>query len=500
MSFIWKNAAVRAVAGTMAAGLLALAPGCATEPVAKPLAAARRCASETGGSPVASATIVPETASALGQSRATETSLVRLDGPLSLADALRVGLSNSLSLHATRLRRAEADGAYDEALGEALPALQATASWTSDLTERSQDVQPDRKSVGLTLTQPVYRSGVVSKGVEYARYYRESVELAIRDAEQAAVFQIATLYLDALYGRRMVEVYEGALGTAERLKATTESRLRAGTASRYELLRAEVERASANAALISARNRLRTTRIAFLKALGVDQASRVELVDELAYHAEVFDAEAAVARALAERPDLAQAEANVRMAALQLGIERGRYGLSVDAFASAMYASADPNNASDDGWGFDASAGLSAALPLYDGTTRRGKIARARARLDEARAALRSAEEDARAAVIAAVLDLSDADELYLSQSANLATAAEALRMIESGYRQGRNTQVEVLDAQSALTEAQGAYYSAIRAHGVAALAVRRAVGTLSPDDATICVGPAATEPSPATP
>ena len=471
--------------------LLALATGCAgPESARQELVDARTRAAEVGGSPVVSAVAVTNTAPGLSQTRASSASLLRLDGPLSLADAIEVGLANNLSLFSARLRRAEADGAYDEALGEALPALNATAGWTADLVDRSRDVQPDRMSAGLALTQPIYRSGVVGKGIEYARYYRESVELAIRDAEQATVFQIASLYLNVLYEQRMVEVYEGALGTAERLKATTESRYRAGTASQYELLRAEVERTSANAALISERNRLRTARVTLLKALGVDQASQVELSDDLVYVAEAFDADAMVARALECRPDLAQAEANVRMAELQLGIVRGRYGVSVDAFASATYATPNPNDGSDDGWDFDASAGLTATLPLYDGTTRRGRFAQARSQLAQAEAARRSAEEDARVTVITAILDLDDADELYLSQRTNLATAEEAKRMIESGYRQGRNTQVEVLDAQSALTQAQGAYYSAIRAHSLAGLGVRRAVGTLVPDDAARIVAP----------
>lgn len=476
--------------------LLALAAGCAAPSAHDEIAAARRWAAEFGGSGgIGRFHCVAPPKTDPNLLRCTPDSLsLRLEGPLSLADAIDVGLEYNLSLHAARLRRAEADGAYDEALGEALPGLNATADWTADLVDRSRDVQPDRQSVGLSLTQPIYRSGVVGKGIEYARYYRESVDLAIRDAEQATIFQIASLYLNVLYERRMVEVYEGALGTAERLKATTESRRRAGTASQYEVLRAEVERTSANAALISERNRLRTARVTLLKTLGVDQASQVELTDDLVYVAEVFDADAMIAQALEFRPDLAQAEANVRMADLQLGIAHGRYGLSIDAFASATYATPNPNDPSDDDWDFDASAGLTATLPLYDGTTRRGRIAQARSKLEQARVALHSAEEDARVAVITAVLDLDDADELYLSQRTNLATAEEAKRMIESGYRQGRNTQVEVLDAQSALTQAQGAYYSAIRAHSLAGLGVRRATGTLAPADAARYVAAAQAE------
>lgn len=478
--------------------LLALAAGCAAPSAHDEIAAARRWAAEFGGSGGIGrfhCVAPPKTDPNLLRCTPEGSSLsLRLEGPLSLADAIDVGLENNLSLFAARLRRAEADGAYDEALGEALPALNATADWTADLVDRSRDIQPDRMGAGLSLTQPIYRSGVVGKGIEYARYYRESIDLAIRDAEQAVVFQIASLYLNVLYEQRMVEVYEGALGTAERLKSTTESRRRAGTASQYELLRAEVERTSANAALISERNRLRTARVTLLKTLGVDQASQVELTDDLVYVSEAFDADAMVAQALEFRPDLAQAEANVRMADLMLGIAHGRYGISVDAFASATYATPNPNDPTDDGWDFDAAAGLRASLPLYDGTTRRGRIAQAQSKLDQAFVALHSAEEDARVAVITAVLDLDDADELYLSQRTNLATAEEAKRMIESGYRQGRNTQVEVLDAQSALTQAQGAYYSAIRAHSLAGLGVRRATGTLTPADAARYVAAAQAE------
>lgn len=468
--------------------------GCATER-APTLAEARARAAAAGGSDVAVGGMVPA-AAALTQTREKPTALVRLSGELSLADAIEVGLTNNLALFNERLARAQAEGAYDEAFGAALPNLALSATYSGDMIDRERDVQPDRMSVGLVLTQPIYRSGVIGKGIEYAKYYRESVDLAIRDAEQRVIFQIASQYLDVLYEQKMVAVYEGALGTAERLKSTTESRRRAGTASQYELLRAEVEVTSANANLIRERNALRTARIKLFTLLGVDQSSDVTLSDDLIYVAEAFDADAMVARALELRPDLTQAEANVRMAKLQLGIIQGQYGLSIDARASGAYETPNPNDPTDDGWDFDASIGATASLPIYDGTTKRGKIAQARARVAQAEAALRSAEEDARVAVITAVLNVNDTEELYLSQQKNLETTEEAKRMLESGYRQGRNTQVEVLDAQSALTSAMGTYYSAIRAHSLAGLGVRRSVGELTPDGAAAYAAAAPAEVS----
>mgnify|MGYP003295905428 len=51
--------------------------------------------------------------------------------------------------------------------------------------------------------------------------------------------------------------------------------------------------------------------------------------------------------------------------------------------------------------------------------------------------------------------------------------------MLENGFKVGRNTQIEVLDAHSALIEAMGQYYNAIYSHCIARINVLKAAGTL---------------------
>jgi hypothetical protein len=65
------------------------------------------------------------------------------------------------------------------------------------------------------------------------------------------------------------------------------------------------------------------------------------------------------------------------------------------------------------------------------------------------------------------------------SQQLNVTRAREGLRLADVGYQQGINTQVEVIDAQSALTTARVNYLRAIYQHVVARLAVERAMGTI---------------------
>ena len=422
---------------------------------------------------------------------ATARGLPRLDGGIGLRQAVNSALAHNLSLRGAFLRRAEALGLVEEARGEALPGLGMTAAANSDLTER--DDTPETYSAGILFTQPLWRSGIVAAGLRYARLNAASTDAAIRQQVQGTIAQVTRLYFDVLLQQHLETVYEEAAGTADRLLKTAKTRRGAGTVSDYEVLRAEVELSTANADLLQARNTLRTSRLELLRTLGVDQSSNLDLTDSLTFTAEEYDGEAAVRAALEHRPDLFQAEAALRMAEANVALVRGQYGPAIDAFVRGTYANPDPNvssriaGSSGDGnfrdeWGDDWSVGATLTLTLFDGFARRGRIRQADSKVGQAETALRDAEESARVEVIKALLDLRYASELYESQKKNIELAREALRMLDSGFRMGRNTQVEVLDAQSALTAAMGRYYNSIHSHSVARMSVRHALGLLGPD------------------
>jgi len=78
-----------------------------------------------------------------------------------------------------------------------------------------------------------------------------------------------------------------------------------------------------------------------------------------------------------------------------------------------------------------------------------------------------------------ALLTVQDAEEFVDSQKLNLSRAAESLRLVEAGYREGVQSQVDVTDAQTAVTQTRGFYYQAIYDHCVARLSLQRAIGRL---------------------
>ena len=411
---------------------------------------------------------------------APASTLPKISGEIRLLDAVNYALAQNLQLRAAFLKREEASGAITEAKAAAYPHAGLTGGVTSDLRERGDN--PDTYGVTWSVTQPLWRSGAVSAGIRYAELYSASTDEAIRRQVQDTVVKATEEFLGVLLAQQMVNVYTESAAVAERMLETAQKKRNAGSASDYEVLRAEVEVASTRAALIKERNALRSKVIRLLQTMGVNQESDVTLVGSLEYLPESFEFSTLVQTALVNRPDLLQAEAALRMADEQLRVVKGSYGPSADAFLNGKYQNPDPNDPSLDEWSDDWSAGLQVTYTLFDGLERKGRLTQAKSVRRQAEANLRNAEEAARVEIYQALLDLRNAEELYQSQAKNIDLSREALRMLENGHKVGKNTQIEVLDARSALTEAMGQYYNAIYSHALARLAVRKAIGTLAVD------------------
>lgn len=409
-----------------------------------------------------------------------EKSLPLVTGEVGLLDAINLSLAQNLSLREAFLKRGEARGQIVEVRAGAYPSLSVGGNFTRDLVDPGDE--PNAYGATWSVNQPLWRSGVVSAGLRYAKLYAESTDESIREAVQNTIFEVSKGYLSVLLSQKMVEVYTESLGVAERMLDTAQKKRKAGTASDYEVLRAEVEVATSRAALIREQNNSNSAKIELLHLIGADQASAVALTGSLEYTAETNDVAELTRTAMLHRPDLLRAEAALRMADEQINVVKGEYGPTADAFISGKYANPNPNDPAEYEWDTDMSAGVSLSWKLFDGYARKGRMMQAKAKRRQAEAALVNAEEQARVEIIKAVQELQLADELYNSQAKNIDLSKEALRMLEGGFKVGKNTQIEVLDARSALTKAKGDYYNAIYSQTISRLAIRKAAGTLGID------------------
>ncbi len=407
-------------------------------------------------------------------------SLPELSGKLSLQDAIKVALAHNKPLLAVIQDKEVARGRVIESYSEALPKVSGVANYTR-LDELGFSIGDlDNYSVDLQIRQPIFRGGAISAAMRAAKIFSFLTDETVRGQVQATIFDVASNYYDALLAQQLYRVNREAVVSAEAHLKDVQTKFSKGVASRFDILRAEVDVSNFKAETIQQQNRLHLARTRLFKAMGVSQDTQIALSDELTYDPIRPVLEEAVRIAQLNRPDLYQAELGVRLQEEAVRIAKSQYWPKVDALFTQGWARPDPHTSTGD-WGDRWVAGVQLEIPIFDGLRREGRLIQEKAALEREKIERMDAEERALLEIQQALLSLRDAEEFAESQRLNLQRAEEGLRLAEVGYREGVNTEVEVVDARAALTTARGLYYQAVYSHTVARLFLQRAMGILGP-------------------
>ena len=119
-----------------------------------------------------------------------------------------------------------------------------------------------------------------------------------------------------------------------------------------------------------------------------------------------------------------------------------------------------------------------------------GRVRQAESLADQSRIARDETELIVQVEVRRAFADLTQAAELIAAARKSVEQAEEAVRIAQVRYRVGTSTQLELLQAQSALTASRTSRLRAIYAHCVAAAQMRRAMGVAEFDYVdTVAIG-----------
>jgi len=412
-----------------------------------------------------------------------------IEGKLNLEEAVRLSLLYSPQLQAALEQRKVAHGRIEEAYSSVLPTVDLNANYTRldqvttiDLgVDSFQMGAKDNYSYQVRVTQPLFKGGAVSIARRAARVYSYLSDETINATAQSVIFQVAAAYYDTVLAEHLIGVQEAALEFAQANLKDVEARRRHGAAREYDVLRARVDVSNVEADLSEQRNQRDIASTRLLRAIGASQRSSVELTTDVTYEETSPDFLDAVRTAFENRPDIYKAALSLDLQQEAVNEAYTHYWPRLEAYYWHLWAKPDPHESNVIAWGRQWQAGLSLTWPLFDGLAREGKIIQQEALLSQAAIMLSDSEEQAIQEIRNAVLQLQNAEEIVRSQKLNVDQAERALELAQVGYREGANTQLEVLDARAALTRTQGLYYSALHRHVKARLDLRRAKGILGP-------------------
>lgn len=407
---------------------------------------------------------------------------------LTLMEAITAAAQQNQQLRVAAFEVAVARAQLAQAKGATQPQVNAQGSYT-----RTQEQQPTTIVIGgfpvtipapspnlfdarLVLQYPLYTGGRLDAQIALAKANLEGAEATLERIKQQIVFGVRQAYFQLLLAQSGLEVAErGVTQAAENLRVAR-ARVAAGASPRFDEVQAEVALATARQSQVRARNGIAQATQGLNALLNLPLNTPLVLRDRLAVQPVKDPVDALVARAIQFRPEFAELRA--RQQAAQAGIQLAESGgkPNVGLQANASYSNTGgfpPGTSASSNWAIT----LAATMNLYDGGITRERVQEAQLRLEQLRAMEAQQKQGVELEVRQAYLNLQSAGEELAGADALIAQAQEALRIANVRFQSGVGTNLEVLNALTAASQAEAAKVQALFNYNLARATLERAVG-----------------------
>ena len=381
---------------------------------------------------------------------------VRIDTLLDLPTVIRRALAANPAAAQGEAGLRVAHSEVRVARGEYLPTLSAgTAALRSDVTTAGTPAGTagaNSYSAGLSSSLDLYTGG--RRAADRARAGADvQAAVALDVSQRFAVTLLAErAYFEALRGGDLITVAAARVTRAQQGLRFARDRVRAGTATRSDELRARLELTAGQQQLLSACDTLQSAAYALGRLVGAEGPVGAERPASLdARPLALGDSEVvrlAVEGAPAVRAATAQAnaaDAGVRAARSQYLPDLRLTGGYTVANQSPVIGGARP------GW----QVAVGTTFPLFNGWQREDAVVRADAGAEVARSLAADVRRQARAEAARLVTQLRFAEESIALASEAVVAAEEDLRVQTQRYRAGISTALDQLSSELALTQAE---------------------------------------------
>ncbi len=419
---------------------------------------------------------------------------------LSIDDALRIGKENSKTLQASEAKADAAAARAGEVGTGLLPSLRAEGGY-----KRLSDVGPfavklpifpapveispsvvNNYSVKLTLQQPIFTGFKLENASRSADLLADASSNDHRSDAADLVLNIRTAYW-GLY--QAVQIKASVDENVQRLdldRRDTQNLLKAGMATRNDLLRIEVQLSNAKLAQIDAANDLQVAAMTLNNVIGQPLETDVQLSsapwplsgDSLSSPDTLAPFRSLLQDALVSRPDLQAMDLRVQSASAGLSSARGSWWPQI-VFTGAYYYSR-PNirfqptiDAFKPSW----ELGVAAQWDLWNWGTTSYQTDQAAATLRQNQLIFDQMKDNVSLEVRRNMLAVRRAVEKIDVARTGVGQAEENLRTIKDKFKAGLATSADLMDAEVSMLQARTSFTAACVEHEISRARLDRALG-----------------------
>ncbi|MEW6727831.1 MAG: TolC family outer membrane protein [Pseudomonadota bacterium] len=398
-----------------------------------------------------------------------------------LVDVYRLAEQNDANLRAAAQARLATREAYPQARAQLLPNVALNAGLTRDWLEYpnmpARDGSFTGKNYTVSLSQPLFdRARLTAQ--DQAELIARQADLDFANSQQELLLRASEAYFAVLRAQAELNLAEADLAANESRLAQTEKRFEVGLIAITDLADARAARDQSLARRIGAEANLANAREA-LRVLTVQEVARLDDVRADLATARPDPVDPAAWVKFAEEQNLALQSARMGLDIARQEIEKQRSGHYPTVSLNASYGYQDTQFAGTPLKNYDTRVGVQLNVPLYAGGGVDARVREATYKLQRAQdlyeAGLRDttrATRDAFRAVTSKISEIAAFEQGVKSAETQLAAN-------EAGYEVGTRTIVDVITAQTLLTQARRNLFNTRYDYLLATLRLKRAAGTL---------------------
>jgi outer membrane protein TolC len=398
---------------------------------------------------------------------------------LTLDQCIELAFKNNPGLRIEQEKITELENEYHIAASGLYPKITANAYYTR--------VNPDRVGVQVTmryteealgqvkLKQLLYDGGRIRYSGRAASKAADAQRNSAEAARLDTVYTVSQAYYRVLEAREFLRVGESSRSQREAFFKLTDSYQKAGKATRIESLKAEAQLLDAERSLVQVREALRISELILKKTIGVGVDAQADIADGLPEtFAEPEADEVLLAQMLENNPDLKKSAQFKEQARLSIDAATGSYLPEISLQGSYGYRERDIGfKQTGDEW----MAGVFLEWSLFEGGITRAQVAKARARYREVEWSDKGIRDQVRVDLSQALGDLRTALASIRSSKRLIEAQDESYKAVVEFYKRGKATYIEVLTAETDLTQAKAAYVRAVGDYQSASARLDRVTG-----------------------
>ena len=381
---------------------------------------------------------------------------------LTLDHAVQLALTNNPGGKIAVFDFEAAKGALTAARFYRWPTISATHRDSRTLSAPSK-VEPnptatDNYSNSVSLSWILWSGNKIESQISQAKLSLDSSQWGIAAARQQLKYNATDAYFKFMAARDAVKLAGESVTRLERYLQDVKLQFEVGVVAKVDVLRSEVELAKAKQNLIEAQNAYDITMANLNNVMGLPLTTELKVKGELSYSKFEQDLAVCVDLALRQRPEIFQYTDAAKSAQEGITVAKSGYLPSI----SATYTNGWYNTNFPGGNNYNWTVYLTTNWTFLDSGLTAGNVKKAVETYHKAQEQLRQTVDSVQLDVRSTYLSLKSAEQSIQTSSAAVGLAEEDYAIKVIRYQAGVGTNLDVLDAQVALTTAKNNYLKAM--------------------------------------